>query len=190
MEQLVSLLTTYGYFILFPLAVIEGPIITVLAAFLASLGYLNIFIVYAVAVFGDLAGDILFYAIGRWGGRQFLGRWGKYLGVSPEYVLDLEKHFENQGGRIILFGKWTQAVGFAILVVAGTAKMPFKKFIQLNLLGSLPKLLAFVAIGYYFGQAYRQIDKYFGYATLSMLFAIILVVAIYFFRKKFKSKIT
>ena len=190
MEQLVLLLTKYGYFILFPLAVVEGPIVTVIGAFLASLGYLNIFIVYGVVIIGDLVGDVIFYAVGRWGGRKFLEKWGRYFGVSPDHILNLEKHFEKYSGKTILFGKWTQSVGFAILIVAGMAKMPFKKFMQFNFVGSLPKSLVLLLIGYYFGQAYQQIDKYFGYATLSMFFVIILVVAIYFFVKKFKSNIT
>jgi len=190
MEYLVLLLTKYGYFILFPLAVIEGPIITVIGAFWASLGYLNVFIVYGVVIIGDLVGDVVFYAIGRWGGRKFLEKWGRYFGVSPDHVLHLEKQFEKYSGKTILFGKWTHFVGLAILIVAGMAKMPFRKFIWLNFVSSLPKSLAFIIIGYYFGQAYQQIDKYFGYATLSMFFVIILLVAIYFFVKKFKSNIT
>jgi len=189
MDYLILLITKYGYFILFPLATIEGPIITVIGGFLASLGFLNAFIVYGVVIMGDLVGDVIFYAIGRWGGRKFVEKWGQYIGVTPERVLHLEKHFEKHNVKTILFGKWTQSVGFAILMAAGMAKAPFKKFIWLNLIGSLPKSLAFLLIGYYFGQAYQQIDKYFGYATMSMFFVIILAAAIYFFVKKFKSNV-
>lgn len=190
MEQLIFLLEKYGYFILLPIAVIEGPIITVIGAFLASLGFLNVFIVYGVVVAGDLVGDIIFYAIGRWGGRTFLEKWGKYFGISLDDVSHLESHFEKQGGKTILFGKWTHFVGIAVLVAAGIAKTPFRRFLLINFLGSLPKSLAFLIIGYYFGQAYRQINEYFGYATLSIFFVVIVSAAIYFFVKKFKKSFT
>jgi membrane protein DedA with SNARE-associated domain len=38
--------------------------------------------------------------------------------------------------------------------------MPFPSYLWYNLLGTLPKSLALVAIGYTFGYAYNQIDSY------------------------------
>ena len=177
------------FLILFLLAFVEGPIITVIAGFLSSLGHLNIFIAYAVIVCGDVFGDIMYYSFGYYGREKFIERWGHYLGITMERIKRLEEHFKEHSGKTILFGKWTHAIGFAILLVAGIVKMPFRKFVWINFVGSLPKSLVFLLIGYYFGQAYQQIDKYFGYATLSMFFVIILVAGIYLFVKKYKNKI-
>jgi membrane protein DedA with SNARE-associated domain len=188
-QQIILLLTTYKYFFLFPVAVVEGPIITVIAGFLSSLGHLNIFIAYGVIVVGDIVGDSMYYALGYYGRQRFIERWGRFLGITMERVERLEKHFKKHSGKTILFGKWTHSVGFAILIVAGMIRMPFKRFIWFNFFGSLPKLLVFFIIGYYFGQAYQQIDKYFTYATLSVFFVIILMVGIYLFVKKFKNKV-
>ena len=41
MDHIVYLLTEYKYLILFPLAIVEGPIIAVIAGFLCSSGFLN-----------------------------------------------------------------------------------------------------------------------------------------------------
>jgi len=60
MDYAFSLLLTYKYLILIPLAVVEGPIITVIAGFLITLGYMNIFLVYLIVIAGDLAGDYFF----------------------------------------------------------------------------------------------------------------------------------
>ena len=48
----------------------------------------------------------------------------------------------------------TQALGSPILVAAGIAKAPFGKYILYNTLGSLPKVILFQVIGYYFGKSY------------------------------------
>ena len=86
LEQIILLLTTYKYLLLFPIVVFEGPIITVIAGFLSSLGYLNIFIAYGVVVVGDIAGDIMYYALGYYGRDRFVNRWGRFLGITSERV--------------------------------------------------------------------------------------------------------
>jgi membrane protein DedA with SNARE-associated domain len=57
-DDVVRLLEQYGYVFLFLIAVGEGPIITIVGAFLASQGYFNVFAVYAVIASGDLTGDL------------------------------------------------------------------------------------------------------------------------------------
>ena len=90
-EKLVLLLSHYGYAVLFPLAVIEGPAVSVLAGFAVSLGYLNGIAVFLVLLLGDVVGDALHYALGRWGRKSFIERWGKYVGLNYERVMKLEE---------------------------------------------------------------------------------------------------
>ncbi|MFH1192739.1 MAG: DedA family protein [Candidatus Jorgensenbacteria bacterium] len=181
------LLTTYGYAVFLLLATAEGPIATVIAGFLASLGYFNAVIVYFVAVAGDLIGDILYYAAGRWGGNRIVAR-GHFFNIKAERLETLERHFETHAGKTLLFGKWTQSIGAPILLAAGMARVPFKKYLWFNMLGTLPKVLILVLIGYHFGRAYEQIDKYLGYAVTSIFIVVVLAVAAYcsvkYFRKK------
>jgi len=171
----ISWLTQYGYSILFPITIIEGPIITVIAGFLAAQGIFNIFAVYAVVVIGDVAGDAIYYGIGRWGGLKFINRWGRFIGLNAEKLTDLENHFASHSGKTLIFGKLSHAIGAPILVAAGIAKIPFLKFINFNFWATLPKSLLLVAIGYYFGQAYAQINKYINYGSAG-IFVIILAL--------------
>lgn len=186
--KIVSLLLVWRYAIYFPLMVIEGPIVTIIAGFLTSLGYFSFALVYLVSVAGDLGGDILYYLIGRIGGGKILTR-EKFLGIKKEQWQGLENHFNRHSGKTLLFGKLTHSIGAPILVAAGLAKVPFRKFIWYNFIGTLPKSLAFLLIGFYFGQAYQQIDKYLGYAILSVFFAIILAAAIYLFAKRLRKNV-
>jgi membrane protein DedA with SNARE-associated domain len=48
--QVIGWLVHYKYVVLFPIMVVEGPIITVLAGFLASLGSLNLLAAYSIVV--------------------------------------------------------------------------------------------------------------------------------------------
>ena len=93
LSQILGWLIQYKYIVLFPIMVFEGPIITILAGFLSSLGYLNIFIAYGIVVMGDIVGDSLYYAAGRWSKQFIFTRWGRYIGVTTERMTLLRRFF-------------------------------------------------------------------------------------------------
>ncbi|MBU2219654.1 DedA family protein [Patescibacteria group bacterium] len=185
LDQLILWLSDYKYLALFPLAVAEGPIITVIAGFFASLGYLNFWLAYIIIIIGDLVGDAVHYSFGRFGGRAFIDRWGKYLGVGPKQIGAIERQFDKRGDKLLFIGKMSQGIGGAFLVAAGLIKMPFSKFIFANLLATLIKSLLLLLLGFYFGHALSTINTYLEKITLFSLGAAIFGVLIYFlyFRK-------
>ncbi|MEI7498371.1 MAG: DedA family protein [Candidatus Falkowbacteria bacterium] len=153
-------LLQYKYFLLFPLTVIEGPIITVVAGLLVALGNFNFWYVLVVVVLGDLTGDSMYYAIGRWGKETFIKRWGKYLGITADRVLRIEKHFGEHSGKTLLTGKLTHGIGAIFLVAAGLAKMPFGKYFWYNVLATIPKSLVLIFVGYYYGFALTRVKSW------------------------------
>lgn len=179
------LIKNYGYIVFFILAVIEGPIATIIAAFLASLGFLNVVIVYAVAIAGDLVGDVLYYSIGL-AGKKRLVRRGKFLGITKEKMTSIAKHFETKGGKTIFLGKVTHSLGFVVLITAGLVGMPMIEFLGYNFLGTIPKSLIFTIVGYYFGHAYQSINTYLDYLGFIAFGLIVLSALAYWFsyRKK------
>ncbi|MBU2036698.1 DedA family protein [Patescibacteria group bacterium] len=185
LDQLILWLSDYKYLALFPLAVAEGPIITVIAGFFASLGYLNFWLAYIIIIIGDLVGDAVHYSFGRFGGRAFIDRWGKYLGVGPKQIGAIERQFDKRGDKLLFIGKMSQGIGGAFLVAAGLIKMPFSKFIFANLLATLIKSLLLLLLGFYFGHALSTINTYLERIALISLGAAIFGVLIYFlyFRK-------
>lgn len=149
----------YGYLAVFLFSLVEGPIITIFAAFLASQGVLDAGMVYAVVVAGDLVGDLVYYAIGRW----LIGRLPWRFGVRGQELrrrIDgLRGHIRTHAGRILLFGKLTQSAGFAVLLAAGAARVPIDTFTAYNVIGTLPKSAVLLAIGYFGGDFYKTLDS-------------------------------
>jgi membrane protein DedA with SNARE-associated domain len=135
----------------------EGPIATIIGGFIASQGILDAYAVYAIALLGDLAGDLAYYAIGRFSrlGRS-AGLWHR-LGISEEQLVRAIERFRQHGAKILMFAKYTQT-GIIVLPASGAARMPVARFLWFNALGSLPKTLALVLAGYYFGAAYNRIN--------------------------------
>jgi membrane protein DedA with SNARE-associated domain len=167
-------LIQYKYLLLFPVLVFEGPIITVIAGFLVSLGDLDFLRTYTLAVTADLLGDSLYYAVGRLGAHRVVGRWGKYLGVTWGQVEKVKRHFDRHVGTSLVLGKLTHGVGGLILLAAGVAEVPYGVFLWFNLLGTLPKSLLFLLVGYYFGHGYQKINAYLNAVALASVAAVLL----------------
>jgi len=181
LAQIYAGLSKFQYLILFPVTAIEGPIISVIAGFLIAQGMMNFYLAYFVIITGDLAGDSLYYAMGKWGKK--LGM--RLLKLTPEKLKKLEHHFEHHSGKTILLGKLAHGIGTAFLFAAGAAEMPFGKFLYYNVLGTMPKSLILITVGYFFGHSYASIGKYFDYfgAFTFILGACLLAAYLIFFQK-------
>lgn len=184
LETVAALIAKEGLVILVPIAVIEGPIVTVIAAWLASQGLLDIWSVTIIVVLADLFGDMLLYALGRWGINRLPPRWRLKLGLNRARLNSLAAHFVNKGGRTLIIGKLTHSAGAAVLVAAGLAKMQILRFFGVNLLATIPKSLFFVVLGYAFGSAYTQIDNWIARVSLLLMGAIVLAGIVYVLRRK------
>lgn len=187
-ESAIEWLLAYRYLVLIPISILEGPIITIVGGFLTAQGYFNAFLVYLIVVLGDVIGDFIYYFIGRWGKESLLGRLGRWFGITPANIAKLESHFRGNTGKTLAIGKFTHAIGLAVLVAAGAAKVPIKKFFWYNFFSSLPKSLILFLIGYYFGEAYRQISSYFDYLNILTVIIAVVLIGIYWVMIKFSKK--
>jgi membrane protein DedA with SNARE-associated domain len=187
--QLFQWLLNYRYAILMPVMIFEGPIATVIAGFLVAGGYMNMFVVLGMAIMGDFIGDIGYYAIGHFGRQRFL-RNGTFLKINKERMALLEDHYRNHPVKTFLFGKWTQSAGFAVLIAAGLASFPFGRFVFWNVLGSLPKIVLFAVVGYYFGENYAMIDRMLKDIGIGITVLLIVSIGIFYFYRKYKKNRT
>lgn len=188
LTNIINHLLVYRYLYLFPVSVVEGPIVSIISGFLASTNALNFWLAFLVLIAGDLVGDTLYYLIGHYGRKSFLDRWGHYIGINETKVEQLEKHFVNHGVKTLIIGKITQLPGGAVLVAAGAAKMPYLKFMATNLVATVPKIFALLVVGYYFGRAYQQINRYFNYTSIVVGVLIVVVIIIWLLIRKKRKK--
>lgn len=183
-EAALVLLKVHGLTILAPLAVLEGPIVTVIAAYLASLAYLDVRLVFVVVVLADLLGDSILYGVGRRGPGALPARWRSRFGVTEARLAALQGHFHAQGGRTLVLGKLTHSAGMVVLIAAGAARMPFWRFLGFNLVATLPKSLLFVVLGYTLGKAYTAIDGWIFRISFALLVLTVLAAAAWFLYRR------
>jgi membrane protein DedA with SNARE-associated domain len=153
---IVELLRTWGLAVIAPLSILEGPIVSMVAGYLARLGAFDLPPVLAILILGDLVGDVALYLIGRKVRLVVRRRWLRRLNISPALMARLVRRFREHDVRLILFGKFTHYLGFAILLAAGVARMPFGRFLIACLIATIPKSALLVAIGWTFGEAWSR----------------------------------
>lgn len=178
----------YKYILIFPIIVLEGPIITVICGFLVYLGHLNGPATYLMLVTGDLIGDILHWLLGRYFKyKPWFKKVAGIFGFDAKKEKVLEEHFRKHPGKTVLFAKVSHGVGGFIQTVAGIAKVDFWVFTKYSFIGTIPKSLILFFIGYYLGNSYLKIDKYLDYSAYFVISAVLLV-GIYFIIKKYISR--
>jgi len=156
-QQLLNFIQQYDYWILYPLMIIEGPIITLIGGGLAAMGILQAEIVFLLSVLGDLTMDIGLYYFGLYGDKR-LRRW-----IARHRKLELRrkqvrKFFKNHGGKIIFFVKISSGLCYITFITAGMTRMPLKKFLFFSLVGGIIWSGLLVTIGYFYGHLYQEIS--------------------------------
>jgi len=188
MEHIITLLTHYKYLILFPLAIVEGPIIAIIAGFLCTNGFMNPLLVFPIIVLGDMIGDSLLYSLGRWGMPTFFRKIGHRLGLTPERVDRARVYFDANPEKTISLSKITLGIGVAGIYIAGNAKIPYPKFIRICGVTSMIQYFVYLGIGLTFGHAYLLINHYLNYIA-SFFIVTALVILLFFYLKSMLKKL-
>ena len=187
-QQIFQFLSHYGYWLMLPLMIVEGPIVTIVSGMLARLGAFNIFIVFGFSVVGDMIGDVIIYWLGYRFGMAFVRRVGKYMGITENLVLKIEKYFKKHGGKTIFTVKATTGLCFATFATAGIIKMDFKKFLKYSFLGGLAWSGFLVILGYFYGYMWFELRQYIQWVGWLIFFVAIATVIFVTVMKKIKSK--
>jgi membrane protein DedA with SNARE-associated domain len=167
--QIPELILQYKYLILVLLGVVEGPIVSVIAGFFFRLDYLSFIPAYAALMLGDLIGDVGWYGIGYYFGNPFIKRFGKYFSVTEEGVGQVERLFHQHKDWILIVSKITMGFGFAIvtLIAAGLVKIPFRRYMLLNVTGQFIWTGFLLGIGYFVGHVYETVGGIFSKISIA-----------------------
>lgn len=159
-QEILIFLQQYGYWIMLPFMVLEGPIVTMAAAMLASFGVFNIWIVFVLSLLGDLIGDVILYFTGAHFGGWITRRWGSSIGMTNEWVEKMREKFISSGGKIIFIVKSTTGLCAITFLTAGWLKMQFFTFLWYTFLGGLVWSGFLTFMGYFYGYLWREISQY------------------------------
>ncbi|WP_249018882.1 DedA family protein [Conexibacter sp. S30A1] len=158
LHTLEPLLANYGYLAVFGLVLLEdfgvpvpGETVLILAAVYAGSDRLNVWLVGLLAFWGAVIGDNIGFAIGRFGGRLLVDRYGRYVLLTPERLDRVTAFFERRGAIVIVVARFVEGLRQANGIIAGTTEMHWARFVAFNALGALLWVAVWVSVGYFSG---------------------------------------
>jgi membrane protein DedA with SNARE-associated domain len=182
---MLSLIERYGYLIVFLGVMLEGvgiplPGETVLiaAGALAHRGSLTLWETMAFGGLGAVMGGQAGYCVGRFGGRPFVLRWGRYAFITPERLGRAERFFERHGGKAVFLARFITGLRVFGALVAGMSRMSWGKFTLYSVLGGVVWATAAVALGYFLWASIGLVEHWIGRISLIVAAALVLVVVL------------
>jgi membrane protein DedA with SNARE-associated domain len=185
LHSLEPTLNHYGYLAVFGLVAIEdfgvpvpGETVLILGAVYAGAGRLNVALVALLGFLGAVIGDNIGFAIGHFGGRRLVERWGRYIFLTPERLDKATGFFERHGGKVIVVARFIEGLRQANGIIAGTTGMHWARFLFFNAIGAALWVALWVSIGYFSGNNINAIyDEATRYSTFLAIAAGVLIVA-------------
>ena len=147
------LISTYGYAAVLVGTFLEGETILVLGGFVAHRGYLELPGVMLAAFAGTLAGDQLYFYIGRTRGARLLERRPAWRRNAARVLALLESHQT----LFILGFRFVYGIRTVSPFAIGMSRVDRGRFLVLNALGAALWAVAFGALGYAFGQVVENV---------------------------------
>jgi len=133
-------------------------------------------------VVGNTAGSLASYAVGAFGGRPLLDRWGRYLLISA-HDLDLaDRWFARYGSATVFFSRMLPVVRTFISVPAGVARMPLWRFTLFSIAGAIPWVMLLVWGGQVLGANWLAIKQSLRGVDYLVAAGILLLVGLFVYR--------
>jgi membrane-associated protein len=180
--DLVKLIETVGYVGLFFIIFAEsglligfffpGDSLLLTAGLLASRGVLDIRILLPLLFVAAVLGDNVGYWFGAKTGPHLFKRPNSLL-FKRENLLKAQAFYQKHGGKTITLARWVPVIRTFAPIVAGAAKMDYRRFILFNLFGALAWAIGMTLLGYGLGIWFGSIegvDKYFTLLVLAFFF--------------------
>lgn len=175
----VALIGATGYPGIFILMMMESMVFPVpseavmpFAGFLIVDGQFTYTGVIVASTFGSIVGSLLSYAIGYYGGKPFIHRFGKYLLLNTHHLEVSERFFAKRGDITILIARFIPIVRHLISIPAGFGKMNLWKFSLYTIIGACCWNTFLTYVGYTLKNNWTEVMKY--SHTIDLVFIVII----------------
>ena len=191
-ETLSEWYAAYGYPVLFLGVLLEnagipvpGETAILIAGFMASPAggaRFSLGLVIALAFLAAVLGDNVGFWLGRRLARPRLQSGRRFLVLTPGAMRMAEGHFERYGTWTVFFGRFVTGLRVVVALAAGTAGMPWSRFLLANATGALVWASAVALVGYFFGRSWELLHRGLSWGSWILLGGIALAAVLLYFR--------
>jgi membrane protein DedA with SNARE-associated domain len=160
---IIAIISSIGYFGIALLMAIESAciplpseIIMPFSGYLVSTGRFDLLLVATAGAIGCNIGSSIAYAVGYYGGRPLVEKWGSYILVSRRDLDLVDRFFARFGSITVFISRLLPVVRTFIALPAGIARMPQTKFQLYTFIGSWPWCFALAYVGERLGDRWNS----------------------------------
>ena len=193
MFDLISLIKTAGYLGIFAIVFAEsglfigfflpGDSLLFTAGFLASQGFLNVWLLVILVFVGAVLGDNVGYAFGKKVGPMIFRLEDSIL-FHKDHLERARVFYEKHGPKALVLARFMPGIRTFAPILAGVGVMSYAKFFAYNLVGGFLWGIGLPLLGYYLGSTIPGIDKYLLPIILLIIFLSVLPSLIHIWREK------
>ncbi len=186
LASLIAFLQATKYPLIFTGCYIEGTVVMLATGILWHSGTVAFWPAFITLWLADFLADLMWYAVGYFGARKFIDRWGHHVGLSPENLAKVERRFHKHHTWILLISKLSMGFGLAVatLTTAGMLRVSLYRYTLINGLGGVVWVFAMMVVGYYFGNVLEYMPR-----NLQIGVAVTLLVLIFFGLKRLNEQL-
>jgi membrane protein DedA with SNARE-associated domain len=155
--------------------VVPGDVVIALGGIEAARGELSVEWVIVVTVLAAVAGESIGYWIGRRYGMGLIRRLPLVRRLIPRLEA-AERYFATHGRKTVAIGRFATAAGAFIPFVAGVARMPFGRFLAVDIPAIIVWASGITAVGYLFGSNLELVERLLSRFGLVMLAIFLLFI--------------
>ncbi len=175
--DLTHLVATYGVWAVLFFVSIESmgvpvpgeTMLLVAAVYAGATHQLSIAVVIAAAAVAAIVGDNLGYLIGRLGGDHLLRRISPALHLTAGRLTMGRYLFQRHGGKAVFFGRFVAVLRVFAAFLAGTTRMPWRRFALFNAAGGIVWATLIGLLGYGLGASATGPLGYIGLALAAVV---------------------
>ncbi len=183
LQSLAPILDHYGYIAVLGLVGVEGfgipapgQTILIVAGVYAASGQLSLAAVIVCGILAAVVGDNIGYAIGHFGGRPLVLRYGRYVFLTEPRLQHVESFFGRRGSIVVPIARFIDGLRQFNGVVAALAQMRWWRFCGYNVIGAVLWVTLWVLLGDFAGNrisaVYQVVDRYQKYLLIGLAVAL------------------
>ncbi|NTW50610.1 MAG: DedA family protein [Chlorobiales bacterium] len=182
MQSLDDLVRWGGYLLLFLVIFAEtglffglllpGDSLLITVGLVASQGQLDLTLAALTMTVAAILGDSTGYMVGNHVGMTLFNRPNSVF-FAREHLQKAQAFYDRHGGKTIFFARFMPVIRSFATTVAGTARMPYSKFLFYSVTGATAWVLFFTLLGYFVG---TWLSEYHGIINLALAVAVALII--------------
>jgi membrane-associated protein len=153
--------------------VIPGETAAVLGGVLASLGHLPLWLILPIVILAAIVGDTVGYEVGKHFGPALLN--ARILAKRRGRLDRAQDFLRRRGGLAVFLGRFVAFFRAVMPALAGTSRMPYRRFVAFNAAGGIVWGTIYVLLGFFAGKSYEAVARTVGQDTAIVVGAVVVI---------------